>query len=229
MTNAPAVRTPEAPKHESQTLQGINIGDATRNALTSYISTKQLQADMDLTKQKLTSQALNDEYVKANTLKVLEGTDIMKSQEERSKQLFPYTLGSAIHKQNLLSDQQQAQAFKNYAEKITFPKRLDLLMQQIAKTKSSIITDKVQRDLLNQQIKLMSTKNYYYGLSEGQKIQTGKILQESALLQNLIKGRTIQSIDLDNELKRIKQNFKSLGLSESVTSDILSDFIKLLD
>lgn len=229
MTNAPAVRTPEAPKHEAQTLQGLNIGDATKNALTSYISSQQAQADADLTKKRLEKDAADTEFVKANTLRVLQDMDLKKFGEERAKQLFPYTLGTAIHKQNLLSDQQQAQAFKNYADKTIFPKRLDLLMQQIAKTKSAITTDKVQRDLLEQQIKLMSTKNYYYGLSEGQKLQTGKILQESALLQNLIKGRTIQSADLDNELKRIKQNFKSLGLSESVTSDILSDFIKLLD
>lgn len=228
MTNAPVIKTPDAPKFEAMVKKPIPIGDSINNALSTYISTRQFQADMDLTAQNLKTKALNDEYIKANTLKVLQDTDIKKAGEQRMQELFPATLGKALADMEYANERWEAQDLQNEFNKKSFNTKLDSLITNLAKTKESITKSEIERKYLGQQIKLLEQKNDWYGLSEGQKIETGRILQEKLIKNIALMGAQQQSVEKDVILKDIKQSFKSIGVSESVTENIIRDILRII-
>lgn len=236
MQNAPTVRTPEAPKFEAMPKQGLPTGEAANNAINNYFASQIRQADIDLAKQRIEAQALLNEKTKAETTKLLQDTDF-------NKQMFPYTLGGHIQRSRNLSTQGRLME-REYVEKVLkFPTTLEQLMQNVAKTKEQILNIKadraktytdisrinVQKSYVNKQIHMLQKQLNWYDLTTGQKYATGKILQESAVIKNLLMGKQGQGIDLDNDLKRIKSRFKDLGLSESVTSDVIKTIMQLLD
>jgi hypothetical protein len=53
--------------------------------------------------------------------------------------------------------------------------------------------------------------------------QIKPVLMESALIGNILKWETIEGQELKNETERIRQKFRSMGLSETVTSDLLKE------
>lgn len=236
MQNAPAVRTPEAPKFEAIPKQGLPTGDAANNAINNYFASQIRQADIDLAKSRIEGQIATNELTKAQTTKLLQDTDF-------NKQLFPYTLGGQIQRTRNLSTQGRLME-RDYVQKVlTFPQTLEQMIQNVAKTKEQILnlqadraktyTDisriNVQKSYVSKQTEMLQKQLNWYDLTTGQKYQTGKILQESALIKNLLMGKQSQGIDLDNDLKRIKSRFKDLGLSESVTSDVIKTIMQLLD
>jgi hypothetical protein len=69
----------------------------------------------------------------------------------------------------------------------------------------------------------------YFGLTESQKLETGKILQESSIIKNLIQGKQIRGQELQNELNEVKLGFKRAGLSETVASDLVKQILSIVD
>lgn len=228
MTNSPVIKTPEAPKFEAMVKKPIPVGESVNNALNTYISTRQFQADMDLAAQNLKTKALNDEYIKANTLRVLQDTDIKKAGEQRMQELFPATLGKALADMEYANERWEAQDLQNEFSKKSYNTRLDSLITNLAKTKENITKSEIERKYLGQQIKLLEQKNDWYGLTEGQKYETGKILQEKLIKNIALMGAQQQSVEKDVILKDIKQSFKSIGVSESVTENIIRDILRII-
>ena len=236
MQNAPAVRTPEAPKFEATPKQGLPTGEAANNAINNYFASQIRQADIDLAKQRIEAQALLNEKTKAETTKLLQDTDF-------NKQMFPYTLGGQIQKSRNLSTQGRIME-RGYLEQVlTFPTRFDKLMQDVANIKESVLNKKaqtartyseisrinVQKSYINKQVDYLTKQINSYDLTLQQKLAMGRIMQNSGLLKNMIYGRQIKGVELDNELKSIKQQFKGKGLSESFTSDMIKSLINFID
>jgi hypothetical protein len=116
---------------------------------------------------------------------------------------------------------------QNEMDKLMFPNKIEEILSNIANIKARTSKVPLEKQQIAQAIENMKTSRHYQQLTQSQKIETGKILQESALVDQLLKYQNVRKGQLDIELSKIKTRFKEMGLSETVTSDILSDILNV--
>lgn len=223
MTNAPVVRTPEAPQFKAEPKQGLPIGESIRAGINTIIQ----GAEMNLLKKQIEEKQADIDFKKANTLAVLKQNDIRDFDLGLKNSLREYTIGQAINRTNLLSAQQQAIDFNTYANRQKLPKQIDLMLSQIASNKSKVVTDQYHRRLLESQSKLLKQKNYWYGLTEGQKYQMGNILQQSELYKQLLNQENISGKRLENSINEIRERNMRMGISNQATENAIKTILQL--
>ena len=182
---------------------------------------------MNLLKKQIEEKQADIDFKKANTLAVLKQNDIRDFDLGLKNSLREYTIGQAINRTNLLSAQQQAIDFNTYANRQKLPKQIDLMLSQIASNKSKVVTDQYNRRLLETQSKLLKQKNYWYGLSEGQKYQMGNILQQSELYKQLLNQENISGKRLENSINEIRERNMRMGISNQATENAIKTLLQL--
>lgn len=221
-TTAQPIKSPDAQVPNIDVQKIPETMSAYQNVQTSQLEYSRIQKAIEL----LDAQKKNTD---ANTLSTLAGTDI-KNLDKESKgimnQFLPEMQAEKVRATKTGTDIKVSQ---NDMEKLMFPHKIDKVLAEIGNIKSRTDMIPTQKRALQTSISNMQQKMNYFGLTESQKLETGKILQESALLKNLMQGRQIKGQDLQNELLRIKQGFKSKGLSETASSDLIKQIMSIVD
>jgi hypothetical protein len=221
-TLAQPVKTPEAqvPNIDVQKVpETIGAFQGIKNQQLEY---SRIQKAMEL-------QDAQKKNIEANTLSTLTGIDLKKL-DINSKQVLNEFLPE-VQQANLAKTRTQTQiaVSQNEMEKLMFPNKVDKVIAEIGNIKARTDMIPTQKAQLLQNIKSVQQRMNYFGLTESQKLETGKILQESALLKNLMQGRQIKGQDLQNQLNEIKKGFKEKGLSETQTSDLIKQLLSVID
>ena len=185
--------------------------------------------EQDKTQTAIDLMKTQKENTAANTLSTLAGIP-SKESDAMSKRIYNEYAPEYFKQRNegmkvrtgIAQDQ-------NAMQLMSFPVKMDKLLADLANVKAKTGLIPTQKAQMEQNISALTQKMHYYGLSESQKIETGKILQESALLKNAIQGKQIKGQELQNELLKIKAEFKRLGLSETATSDIIKQSLSIID
>ena len=221
-TLAQPVKSPDAqvPNIDLQKIpEGIGAYQSVKNQQLEY---SRIQKAMEL-------QDAQKKNIEANTLSTLAGTDLKKL-DYVSKGIMNQFLPE-VQEANLAKTKTGTQiaVSQNEMEKLMFPNKVDKVLAEIANMKARTEMIPTQKAQLMQNIKSMQQRMNYFGLSESQKLETGKILQESAIIKNLIQGKQIRGQELQNELNQVKLRFKTAGLSETQTSDLIKQILSIVD
>lgn len=220
-TTAQPVKTPEA--------QVPNIDlQKVPEAIGAYQSVKNQQLEYSRIQKALELQDAQKKNIEANTLSTLAGTDLKKL-DYVSKAIMNQFLPE-VQTANLERTKAGTQATVTQTEfnKLMQPHKLDQVVAEIANINARTSKVPFEKAQLQQAVENMKTSRHYTQLTESQKYQMGNILQESELIkQNLNRG-TITKQLIETDLLKIKKQFRELGLSETVVSDIMRDIIKIM-
>ena len=221
-TTAQPIKSPDAqvPNIDTQKIpESIGAYQGIKNQQLEY---SRIQKAMEL-------QDAQKKNIEANTLNTLAGTDL-KQLDLISKGIMNQFLPD-VQQANLAKTTTATQiaVSQNEMEKLMFPNKVDKVLAEIANMKARTEMIPTQKAQLMQNIKSMQQRMNYFGLTESQKLQTGKILQESSLIRNLIQGAQLKGTELQNELLTIKKGFKSAGLSETQSSDLVKQILSIVD
>ena len=220
-TLAQPVKTPEA--------QVPNIDlQKVPETMGAYQSVKNQQLEYSRIQKAMELQDAQKKNIEANTLSTLAGTDLKKL-DYVSKGIMNQFLPE-VQTANLERTKAGTQATITQTEfnKLMYPHKLDQVVAEIANIKARTSKVPFEKAQLQQAVTNMQTSRHYQQLTEGQKLETGKILQESALIKNILEyGKVPQQI-LETDLLKLKKQFKQLGLSETVSSDLVTGIIKAM-
>jgi len=219
---AQSVKTPEAQ------VPNIDLQKAPE-LIGAYQSIKNQQLEYSRIQKAMELQDAQKKNIEANTLSTLAGTDLKKL-DYVSKGIMNQFLPE-VQEANLAKTKigTQIAVSQNEMEKLMFPNKVDKVLAEIANIKARTEMIPTQKAQLMQNIKSMQQRMNYFGLTESQKLETGKILQESAIIKNLIQGKQIRGQELQNELNQVKLGFKRAGLSETQTSDLIKQILSIVD
>ena len=195
----------------------------------AYQSVKNQQLEYSRIQKAMELQDAQKKNIEANTLSTLAGTDLKN---------LDYTTKSIMNQ--FLPDVQEANLEKtkattkvmisdNEMRKLMFPNQIDKVLADIANIKARTGMIPTQKAQMLQNIEAVKQRMNYFGLTESQKLETGKILQESAIIKNLIQGKQIRGQELQNELNQVKLSFKRAGLSETASSDLVKQILSIVD
>ena len=220
-TLAQPVKTPEA--------QVPNIDlQKVPETMGAYQSVKNQQLEYSRIQKAMELQDAQKKNIEANTLSTLAGTDLKKL-DYVSKGIMNQFLPE-VQTANLERTKAGTQATITQTEfnKLMYPHKLDQVVAEIANINARTSKVPFEKAQLQQAVENMKTSRHYTQLTESQKYQMGNILQESELIkQNLNRG-TITKQLIETDLLKIKKQFRELGLSETVVSDIMGDIIKIM-
>lgn len=168
-----------------------------------------------------------EQYIKANTLRVFKDTDRMSFNLFKDNELFPYQ--QDMLKENILG--KRAQTAYTYGENerrwLENSPRIDETLARIAKLQADTSKVPFEKEILRKTADKLQSENYWRDISEGQKRNINDVLHESMLWDVLLKQRNVKDVDLKMETEKMRQKFKNLGLSETVTSDLIFTILKL--
>jgi hypothetical protein len=221
-TTAQPIKSPDAQVPNIDIQKIPETMSAYQNVQTSQLEYSRIQKAIEL----LDAQKKNTE---ANTLSTLAGTDLKNLDKEAKgimNQFIPEMQAEKVRATKTGTDIKISQ---NEMDKLMFPNKIDKVLAEIGNMKARTDMIPTQKRALETSIKNMQQKMNFFGLTESQKLETGKILQESALLKNLMQGRQIKGQDLQNELLQIKKGFKAAGLSETASSDLIKQILSIVD
>ena len=221
-TTAQPIKSPDAqvPNIDPQKIpESIGAYQGIKNQQLEY---SRIQKAMEL-------QDAQKKNIEANTLSTLTGIDL-KQLDINSKQILNQFLPE-VQQANLAKTKTSTQiaVSQNEMEKLMFPNKVDKVLAEIANMKARTVMIPAQKAQILQNIKSVQQRMNYFGLTESQKLQTGKILQESALIKNLIQNKQVRGQELQNELLEIKKGFKAAGLSETQSSDLVKQILSIVD
>ena len=221
-TTAQPVKTPEA--------QVPNIDlQKVPEAIGAYQSVKNQQLEYSRIQKAMELQDAQKKNIEANTLSTLTGVDAKKL-DILGKEIMNQFLPDYYDQRNrALQTGTDIKISQNEMEKLMFPNKIDKVLAEIGNIKARTEMIPTQKQQLLENIKSLQQKMHYFGLTESQKYETGKILQESAILKNLMQGRQIKGQDLQNQLNEIRKGFREKGLSETQTSDLIKSLISVID
>lgn len=177
----------------------------------------------------LALQEAQKKNIDANTLATLTGIDKTKLDIESKGILNKFLPDYASERNRQMAVGTDIKISQNEMDKLMFPHKLDQVLSTVANIKARTDMIPTQKKSLLLNMANIRQKMHYYGLSQSQQLETGKILQESALIKNLIQGKQLKGQELQNDLLEIKKRFKDLGLSETVTSDMIKQTMSLFD
>ena len=221
-TTAQPIKSPDAqvPNIDAQKIpETMGAFQGIKNQQLEY---SRIQKAMEL-------QDAQKKNIEANTLSTLTGVDAKKL-DILGKEIMNQFLPDYYDQRNrALKTGTDIKISQNEMEKLMFPNKIDKLLAEIANMKARTEMIPTQKAQLMQNIKSMQQRMNYFGLTESQKLETGKILQESAIIKNLIQGKQIRGQELQNELNQVKLGFKRAGLSETQTSDLIKQILSIVD
>lgn len=221
-TTAQPVKTPE--------MQVPNVDvQKIPESMGAYQSVKNQQLEYSRIQQAMELQKAQKENIQANTLNTLAGTDL-KNLDITTKGILNQFLPD-VQQANLTKTRTSTSIASSDSEmrKLMFPNQIQKVLAELGNIKARTDMIPTQKAQLLQNIKQVQQRMNYFGLTESQKLQTGKILQESSLIRNLIQGQQLKGTELQNELLEIKKGFKSAGLSETASSDIVKQILSIVD
>lgn len=223
MNNAPAIKTPDAPKFEAMPHQRLPIGESVQQGLSAYFDSQMKQADLDLTKQNLVNQQAQKEFIEANTLKVLKDTDLKAFELYMKDRLLPTIEANMWEKGRQMRADITAKYGHNEREWQKLPKQIDLMLSQIAANKARTAATWQQKTLYEIQAAKLKMETYWGRLNNAQKYAMGNILQESQLYKNLL---TKKQITTEDE-KAFRLAMQNAGLSPEQSTNLLKTVISL--
>lgn len=195
----------------------------------AYQGIKNQQLEADRIQKAMELQDAQKKNIEANTLSTLTGID-GKKLDILGKEIMNQFLPEYYEQRNrAMTEGTNVKVSENLMNQLMFPQKMDKLIAEIANTKARTGLIPTQKAQMLKNIEALTQKMYYFGLSEPQKIETGRILQQSALIKNLIQGKQVRGVELDNELKAIKKGFKEAGLSETASSDLVKQILSIVD
>lgn len=220
-TLAQPIKSPEAqvPNIDLQKIpEGIGAYQGIKNQELEY---SRIQKAMEL-------QEAQKKNIEANTLSTLTGVDVKKVDmlgKEIMNKFLPEYNAERLRSMRAGTESTVTQTEFN---KLMQPHKLDQVVAEIANINARTSKVPFEKAQLQQAVENMKTSRHYTQLTESQKYQMGNILQESELIkQNLNRG-TITKQLIETDLLKIKKQFRELGLSETVVSDIMGDIIKIM-
>jgi len=220
-TLAQPVKTPEAqvPNIDVQKVpETIGAFQGIKNQQLEY---SRIQKAMEL-------QDAQKKNIEANTLSTLAGTDL-KNLDFTAKSIMNQFLPE-VQQANLAKTRVGTQAIATDTEmkQLMFPNKIEEVLANIANIKARTSKVPFEKAQLSQAVENMKTSRHYQQLTQAQKVATGDILQESELLKQILTQGTITKQLVETDLLKIKKQFRELGLSETVTSDIINDIIRIM-
>lgn len=212
--------------------------------LSEYQNYQNSQLETSKIEQLIQNAEAQRGLINAQTMKTIQDTQTSEQNLKVKRQLETYYLDSA---QESLRAQQIGNVTKLDANQRAWadePRKNARLANDTATTMERIITMQAERSkiplqkaLLEEQAKnvhestlltAMKQESERIGQSTARIDQyTKQILQESALLDNIKTQSQITSEQLDQEAKRIRNQAKALGLSETYTQDIIESVLDI--
>lgn len=200
------------------------------NILQQYAQTKNTEQNTDNLKKQ---NQLLDEQIKfysANTLNKLKDTDVKVFNLAKGESLLKYDLQAADSNVRRM-DAQTNKLYWDVAMSMDENKRrwlmsqptIDKTLQQIQLMKAQQSKIPYEKRSLELQADHLQQRISRYFTNESQKYETNKMLQESILMRNLLSGKQITQVEVETERTRMRNAFLSMGMSETQTSDLISD------
>jgi hypothetical protein len=220
-TLAQPVKTPEAqvPNIDVQKVpETIGAFQSIKNQQLEY---SKVQKAMELTDSQIKA-------TDAQTLATLTGVDSKKLDmlgKEIMNKFLPEYNAERLRSMRAGTESTLTQTEFN---KLMYPHKLDQVVAEIANINARTSKVPFEKAQLQQAVTNMQTSRHYQQLTEGQKLETGKILQESALIKNILEYGKIPQQILETDLLKLKKQFKQLGLSETVSSDLVTGILKAM-
>jgi hypothetical protein len=209
---------PQAPKFE------MDIADS----LSKYQNYQNQQLQADNLKQNLQVAKAQEEYIKANTLNRLKDTDFKAFNIYKGNTLLDYQSDAAREKLYLMRAQTAYTYGQNERAWILSAPKVEETLARAAQIKAQTTKVDWEKQLLQQNVQKLRTGNYWLGQEKGLNQETNKILQESALMKNLLMGKQGELIDVERQTKQLEQSFKQYGVKPSVAQDIIQSVLSIL-
>ena len=195
----------------------------------AYQSVKNQQLEYSRIQKAMELQDAQKKNIEANTLSTLAGTDL-KNLDFTTKSIMNQFLPE-VQEANLAKTKASTKVMisDNEMRQLMFPNQIQKVLAEIGNIKARTDMIPTQKAQLLQNIRSVQQRMNYFGMTESQKLETGKILQESALIKNIIQGKQIRGQELQNELNQVKLGFKRAGLSETASSDLVKQIFSIVD
>ena len=182
--------------------------------------------------------ALLDEQIKywnAQTLNKLKDTDLKVFNLAKGESLLKYDLQAADENVRRMAAQTN-KLYWDVAYSMDENKRrwlmsqptIDKTLTEIQRMKAQISKVPYEKRALELQADMLEKRIGRYNLDASQRYETNKILQESAIYQNLLAGKRATQVDIETERTRMRNQFLGMGLSETVTSDLIDEIFGVL-
>ena len=208
---------PQAPKFE------MDVAD-TLSKFQNY-QNQQLQADN--LKQNLQIAKAQEQYIQANTLNKLKDTDYKSFQLYRGNTLLDYQADAAKEGLYLTRAKTAYTYGQNERAWIMSSPKVNETLARIAQIKSNASKVPFEKEVLRQRAEQLRNDNQITPKLKWQQKETNKILQESALIKNLMMGGQRSLIEIQKNAKQLETRFKELGLSPTVSSEIIKSVISI--
>ena len=191
MNNAPAIKTPDAPKHENIVPQIPNIGTATEGALSMYFSSKMKQADLDIASQNIANMKAQEQFIKTNTIKVAADAGLKDLELKLKNEMFPHLVQTTIEKERLTNAQVANTLGQNERAWQKLKYDIQKSLSDIAKNNAQISVIPYQKRVLDENAKKIRNDISWKNVSEKQKNAIGSLIQEQTAIKNLLLGKEI--------------------------------------
>lgn len=188
-----------------------------------------MQNALKIQEEEIKNKEAQRKNLEANTLSTLTGIDLKKL-DINAKEIFNQFLPEYAEQRNrALKTGTDIKVNQNEMEKLMFPNKVEEVLANIANIKGRTSMIPAQKEKLQKEIQQINQKIHYFGLTESQRYETGKVIQQSEMLKTLMQGKQLRGQELQNELMQIKKGFKEAGLSETQTSDLVKQLLSIVD
>ena len=221
-TIAQPIKSPDAQVPNIDLQKTPEIMQSFQNVKTSELEYSRIQKAIEL-------QEAQKQNINANTLSTLTGVDVKKADLVSKGIMNQFLPEFQAQKTRALTTGTDIKISQNDMEKLMFPNKIDKVLAEIGNIKARTDLIPTQKRQLELSIKNMQQKMNFFGMTESQKLETGRILQESQLIKNILTGKQITGQDKQNQLLEIKRGFKAAGLSETASSDLIKQVLSIVD
>lgn len=188
-----------------------------------------MQNALKIQQEEILNKEAQRKNLEANTLSTLTGIDLKKL-DITAKEIFNKFLPEYAQERNrALKTGTDIKINQNEMEKLMFPNKVEEVLANIANIKGRTSMIPAQKEKLQKEIQQINQRIHYFGLTESQRYETGKVIQQSEMLKTLMQGKQLRGQELQNELMQIKKGFKEAGLSETQTSDLVKQLLSIVD
>lgn len=210
---------PQAPRFEMDLVDSLNKYQNYQN--------QKLQADN--LKQNLQIAKAQEKLIESNVLKNLKTTDKLSFDIFRGNTLLGYQADMAKEGVRNINARTEFTLDENKRKWIMSAPKLEETLSRISQIKAQTSKVPFEKQLLEQNIGLMKSKNYWYSISEGQKQVMNNILQESNLIKNGLMRKQGSQYDATTDLIKLRTDFMKAGVSPQVTENMIKSILSIID
>lgn len=194
------------------------------NTMSQYQSIQSTQAQTDLLGQQLQNQQAQNELIKAQTLKTIAEIPGSQSSSQMKQILAEYF--PDLTRENLRSKQlgNEIQAGEPTRRNQAMANNTLTTLQNILESKARMSKIPLEKQQIEANIRNLNQSELVKALerrTKEQQIITNNLIQEGMEYTNKLRQGQISIQDLQKVQMETQQRFKQMGLSESVTSDLI--------